>query len=426
MSLWKIAWRSIQQRSLASVLTAVSMGLGVALVVAILIFFAVIEQSFHRGGEGYDLLVGAKGDRLQLVLNSVYFLSEPLGNIPESYYEEFVDGEFAPEIEAVIPICMGHSYGNFRVIGTVPEMFTELVYYVGGEEKQYEFVQGENFKTENPLDAVIGATVAKETGMKVGEKFRARHGVGEGAKDHDLQFTIKGILAHTGTPNDRGLFVNREGFYTIHADEKAAKEAHDHAHEEEHAHEHEAGERAVTALLVCVDPWKPGMNQVLQRKINEGSVAQAVAPAAQIAKLFEGIVGNIRLVLLIMAVLVVVVAGMGIMVSIYSSMNDRRHEIAVMRALGAGRRTVMIVILLESVLLSLGGGVLGLLVGHGLITALSPVIVEQTGVAVSLLHFRPIELVLIPGLIALAAVVGYLPAVAAYRTDVARSLTANP
>ena len=428
MSLWKIAWRSIQQRSLASLLTAASMGLSVALVVTILIFFAVVEQSFRRGGEGYDLLVGAKGDRLQLVLNSVYFLSEPLGNIPESYYEEFVDGQFAPEIEAVIPICMGHSYGSFRVIGTVPEMFTELVYYVGDDEKQYEFVQGENFKTENPFDAVIGATVAKETGMKVGEKFRAKHGVGEGAKDHDLQFNIVGVLAHTGTPNDRGLFVNREGFYTIHDDEKAAKEdhGHDHAHEDEHGHKHEAGERAVTALLVCVDEYKPTMFQVVQRKINEGSVAQAVAPAAEIDKLFEGIVGDVQSVLLIMAVLVVVVAGMGIMVSIYSSMNDRRHEIAVMRALGAGRRTVMVVILLESVLLSLGGGVLGLLLGHGLITALSPVIVEQTGVAVSLLHFRPIELVLIPGLVALAAIVGYLPAVAAYRTDVARSLTANP
>jgi len=112
--------------------------------------------------------------------------------------------------------------------------------------------------------------------------------------------------------------------------------------------------------------------------------------------------------------------------SIYNSMSDRRHEIAVMRALGASRRTVMTVILFESILLSLGGGVLGLLLGHGLIGLLSPVIVEQTGVVVGLLEFRPIELVLIPGLIVLASLVGYLPAVAAYRTDVAKSLTTTP
>ena len=127
-----------------------------------------------------------------------------------------------------------------------------------------------------------------------------------------------------------------------------------------------------------------------------------------------------------MAVLIVVVAGLGIMVSIYNSMSERRHEIAVMRALGASRLTVMLVILTESILLSLGGGALGLVLGHGLIGLLAPVIVEQTGVAVGLLQFRPIELILIPGLIVLASLVGYLPAMTAYRTDVARSLTATP
>jgi len=415
MSFWKIAWRSIQQRALASSLTAVSMGLGVALVVAVLVIHAVIDQSFRRGGEGYDLIVGHKGGRLQLVLNSVYYLSQPIGNIPYSFRDKLLEGRVDPNIsiEAAIPICMGHSYKGFRVVGTVPEMFETLVYLDG---KTYEFAEGENFKSENLFEAVVGSTTAKETRLKVGDRFRARHGEGEGAVDHAQEFTVVGILAPTGTPNDRALFVNMEGFYTIHSNE--------HEHDQNHAHGPES--KSVTALLVCVDRTEPGMTWKLEREINDGPIAQAVTPSTVIAELFEGIVGNIQLILLIMAVLIVVVAGLGIMVSIYNSMSDRRHEIAVMRALGASRRTVMTVILFESILLSLGGGVLGLLLGHGLIGLLSPVIVEQTGVVVGLLEFRPIELVLIPGLIVLASLVGYLPAVAAYRTDVAKSLTTTP
>ncbi len=160
--------------------------------------------------------------------------------------------------------------------------------------------------------------------------------------------------------------------------------------------------------------------------INEEPDVQAVEPAKEITQLFEGIVGNIQRVLLTFAILIVVVAGIGMMVSIYNSMSDRRHEIAVMRALGARRRTVLIVILLESILLSLGGGAFGVFLGHGLIGLLGPSISEHTGVAVNALAILPTELILIPGLIVLASAVGFLPAMVAYRTDVAQSLTANP
>jgi putative ABC transport system permease protein len=421
MSLVKIAWRSIQQRRLASALTALSMGLGVALVVAVLVVYAVVNQAFHRGGEGYDLIVGPKGGGdLELVLNAVFYLREPTGTIPYSFYKEFTQGRFALDTEVAVPICMGHNYRGFQVVGTLPDMFNKLRYFGG---KKYTFAEGENFRAENPFDAVLGATAARQTGLKVGGKFQARHGVGEGAPAHRQEFTVVGILAPTGTPNDRAVFVNMEGFYQIHSHEEAG-------HGGTPDHQHEATDpdasKAVTAILVCVDQSKPGQTLVLERQINNGRVAQAAAPSAVIAKLFEGIVGNIQLVLLLMAVLIVVVAGLGIMVSIYNSMSERRHEIAVMRALGASRLTVMFVILMESILLSLGGGALGLLLGHGLIGVAAPVIVEQTGVAVGLLQFRLVELVLIPGLIVLASLVGYLPAMTAYRTDVARSLTATP
>jgi putative ABC transport system permease protein len=152
----------------------------------------------------------------------------------------------------------------------------------------------------------------------------------------------------------------------------------------------------------------------------------AVMPVREVTVLFEGLVGNLQLLLLGLAILVVVVAGIGIMVSIYNTMNDRRRDIAVMRALGAGKQTVMIVILFESLLLSLGGGLAGLVLGHGLIALLNPLIIDQTGVSIGLLQFQQGELALVPGLIVLATVAGIVPALAAYRTDVSKALAASP
>ncbi|MBR4975689.1 MAG: ABC transporter permease, partial [Thermoguttaceae bacterium] len=150
--------------------------------------------------------------------------------------------------------------------------------------------------------------------------------------------------------------------------------------------------------------------------------AQAVAPVQEIAAFFQDVIGNIQSVLIVFAIQVVIVAGVGMMVSIYTSMNERRQEIAIMRALGARRSTVMSIILLESILLSLGGGLFGALIGHLAIGALAPLIMSYSNVMVRPWDFQAVELALIPGLIGLASIVGYLPAVLAYRTDVAHSL----
>ncbi|MBN1394687.1 MAG: ABC transporter permease [Pirellulales bacterium] len=414
MSLWKVAWRSIQQRLFVSALTVLSMGLGVALVVAVLVVYGVVSQSFHRGGEGYDLIVGAKGGREQLVLNTVFYLSQPVGNIPYSYFEELTIGKFAPAVEAAIPVCMGHNYQGFRVVGTVPEMFTELKYR---GDKSYEFAAGKNFQVENHFEGVLGSVAAARTKLHVGEPFKAVHGSGIGGHTHKQPFTVVGILKPTGTPVDRAVFVNMYGFHDIHRAEAII------SGDREGNADHDRI-KEITAALVCTN--SAAETDVIKRAINRDKVAQAVSPVRVIADLFEGIVGKLQWILLGMGILTTVVAGIGIMVSIYNSMSDRRHEIAVMRALGASRTTVMLVIMMESVLLALMGGALGLLIGHGAIWLCSPWIAEQTGVIVGLLQFQLIELILVPGLIILAAAVGYLPAMAAYRTDVSQSLITTP
>ena len=523
MSLWKIAWRSMQQRALASCLTGVSMALGVALVVTVLVIHSVVDRFFRQSSQGYDMIVGAtKGGQLQLVLNTVYHLSKPVENLPYSFYKEFLkDGEhpgkFAGLVDVAVPLCLGDSYQEFRVVGTTPEMFEVWAPY-----QEYEFAEGRNFEHDNYFEGVIGSVVASTTGLKVGEQFQPSHGVEatEGAHKHDA-FTVVGILKPTGTPNDRALFINMEGFYLLrghakeeeegesqkaegrngehdehdhdahdhdamhdehddhgdehHADEKHAtgaghdhdehadddhsvshKEHAEHDHDEhgssdrgaEHEHgEHEHGEhehgaghhehehahtplpesqREVTAILVRSVANNPLASMNLRRMINKGNEAQAVLPAMEINVLLEMIVGNLRSLLLALSVLIVIVAGIGIMVSIYNSMSDRRRDIAVMRALGARRATVFMVILLESILISLSGGAVGLLLGHGLIAAAGPWVLAHTGFAMSGVQFSIAELCLIPGLVAGASFFGYLPALAAYRTDVAKALSAAP
>lgn len=473
MRLWTIAWRSIQQRALSSSLTGLSMALGVMLVVAVLVAHGVINRSFlNNSGLGYNIVVGAKGGRLELVLNTVYYLARPVENIPYSYYLEFTEGKYKDYTEKAIPLCLGDMFQEYRVIGTTPAFFNELDY--GG--KKYEFAEGRNFEPDEYYGAVIGATVAREAGLKKGSTFQPAHGVGPEAHVHD-PFTVLGVLEPTGTPNDRALFINMEGFYLIPehdpeygkpkgaakvvagkeaetteaADhpkpdeqafvegdaEKQANEAsehgdHDHSHEG-HDHSHDPlplERREVTAVLVLTKSIGGAPPELLapdlMKNINENSVAQAVLPIREMSTLFSTFVDPMRIVLLSLTVMIVIVSGIGILVSIYNSMSERQHEIAVMRALGAGRQTVMLLVLLESILLSLTGGVAGWAVGHGLIALLSPWISAQTGVYIGFWQFVGYELVIIPGLIALAALVGYLPAMAAYRTDVAKALSASP
>jgi putative ABC transport system permease protein len=485
VSLWRIAWRSIQQRALASSLTAFSMALGVMLLVSVLSIHGVIERSFQTNASlGYNMILGAKGGKLQLTLNTVYYLSQPIQNLPYDYYMEFLpaqrreqesknalsppesirDGKYAPFVELAIPVCLGDYFGNFRVVGTTSEMFEHLRFGPKGD-RRYEFSAGRNFQMHTPengfFEAVVGATVAREMRVKVGDRIATTHGDPEGF-GHGEQFTVVGILAFSGTPQDRAVFVNMEGFYLMegHAkplDELPISEAlqtevegptHDHGEwvgapmtreEQLEAKPLPLEQREVTAILVRT--ISPIVGPGLSNEINEGPIAQAVLPVREIYQLFNLFVRPAQMLLLLMSALICVVSGVSILVSIYNSMSERRHEIAVMRALGAERQTVMTVILCESMILSVGGGLIGWLLGHGLNGLIGPLVESRTGVSIGFFDFAPgvdiawlwgaaggnafevsTELLLIPGLLLLAMIVGIFPALTAYRADVAASL----
>ena len=498
------------------------------------------------------------------MLNSVFYLSRPIENVPWEFYEDFlpadqrddgVDGKYAPYAEIIIPICMGDYFRQFRVVGTTPEFFSVTEENDDGPRLLYPIAEGRVFETFNEGDgkepghgffeAVVGSRVAEAENLSVGDTISPTHGAVDGP-EHD-RFFVVGILAPSGTPNDRAVFVNMEGFYLLDGhslplDQIAAREFNNH---KEHAvigsevatngnlkigdkissrpksaanskedrvvvgimeptgteqdqavlvnmdgyfsdGKSDGGEltepvgestelaedkrpayirkttplpkdqREVTSLLLRTT--SPVVTMRLTDHINAKTDRyQAVMPVQEITVLFEMIVSRIQQALLVMTALICVVSGIGILVSIYNSMSDRTREIGIMRSLGAGRRTVMAIVLLEAVILAVGGGFLGWIGGHAGIALCSATIEKETGVQVGMFDITPPipelrysdsiirleralgknggyvldkmlspELLLIPTMILLAVIVGFLPAVTAYKTDVAKSLSANP
>jgi putative ABC transport system permease protein len=480
MNLVTIAWKSVRQRWLASALTCLSVSLGVALMVTVLVINGVVTRMFNQSATGFHLIVGAKGSPMQLVLNTIYFLDRPIENLPYKYYLELSK---LSSVNQAIPFNLGDTTadGRFRIVGTIPRFF-ELEYVPG----RYLELQGGRFLAE-PFEAVIGARVARAYGWKVGHEFPIAHG-GNVDDVHAEQFKIAGILRPTGTPIDRAVFVHIDGFFLIPGHEKPLEEARirDEALSSDEAPivmptksrganaaqppqrqapangepqkqapgaEGRGGaaqpnvsqarpngngaaattkslaarartipdeQKEVTAILLQMKSEL--LAALMQPRINKAPVAQAVNPIQQISQLLRDVVGNIRMMLVVMTSLIIIVSGVGIFVSIYNSMADRKREIAVMRALGARRLTVFSIIITEAVLICVGGGVLGLLLGHGLVFAATPIVEAKSDLYINPWSFDHWELVLLPALVALAAIVGVVPAASAYRADVARGL----
>jgi putative ABC transport system permease protein len=442
MTLLGIAWRNIRQRALTSGLTALSLALGVALVVATLVTGGIVKRAFESGsGLGYNMIVGAKGSPLQLVLNSVYFISRPIENISWGFYQEFLpateradgtDGRFAASTATAVPICMGDYYRSHRVVGTNAAFFTRLK---RGNGEPYDFAAGASFTDDDFFGGVIGAAAARTLGLEVGDPFAPTHGADDGAV-HD-PFYVRGILARTDTPVDRGVFVNMEGFYLQEGHAKPLAEDEMGAENAAGAEEGPSAEtgrpkplpfaqREVTAILLetaSLPGLPPELTSMgLRTTINEGQEAQAALPIAEIRQLLDLFVKPLELLLLLVTTLVVIVSAIGILVSMVGSSLERSRDVAVMRALGARRAHVLATVLFEAILLAGFGGVAGWTLGHAIVAAIGPWITTNAGVSAGILSGSWAEALLVPLLVGLAIAAALIPAIAAYRTDVAKWL----
>ena len=442
MNLLTIAYKSLRYRSVASSLTALSVALGIMMMVAVLVIHGVVNETFTQRSIGVSLVVGPKGSDVGMVLNSVFRVGKAGEPLPYRYYTETLlgkDKEWSQWIESAIPLTMGDvtQEGSFPIVGTTAEYF--LLNYASGQQFK---IKGE--LPRRPFEAVIGQNVAKANGWTLGSELQLVHGGADG-HTHDEKFKVVGLLAPTGTANDKTVFVNIEGFFQISGHEKPPAEAirrlrdfgfevnpaqearllkaDDHAGHDHAGHNHAVPDDLKEVSYIFVNTTNGSESITLRGLINEGKVAQAVNPIMIMSQLMRDLVGNVELLLLFLTGLIVVVAGIGIFVSIYNSMADRRREIAIMRSLGAHRTTVLGIILGEAVLLCVGGGTLGFLLGHGLVVIAAPIIEARAGLLIDPWKFEWLELFLFPALLVMAVLVGLLPAITAYRTDVAQSLS---
>ena len=448
MNLATIAYKSLRQRSLSSLLTSFSVALGVMLMVAVLVIYGIVSNIFSQNSIGYDLIVGPKGSELQLVLSTVYRVSPPIENLPYSFYKSFKERK---GIEAAIPVALGDTTeaGAFPICGTTSEYFAHEF----APRREFR-VRGEFFR--KPFQAVIGSQVTRTNGWDLGTQLKLVHGGADTGHVHDEKFEVVGVLAPTGTPNDKTVFVDLRGFYSISGHDKPLDEAiirerafynkpelskaelarevavldkkfghHHHEHKPGTQHFHDIAEvqKEVTAILVKIDPKYPTLGPLIRGQLKDSFQAQAVNPIVPMQQLMNDFLGNIRNLLFVLTGLIILVSGIGIFVSIYNSMSARKREIAIMRALGAQRSTVFGIILAESIILCIGGGLVGFALGHGLVFIAAPIVEAKSGLLIDPWKFEPLELALFPALGLMASLVGFLPGLTAYRTDVAEGLS---
>ena len=333
MTLSGLAFAYARRRPLATLLVVVLAALGVAIAVLTLILANELEQRLRRDAQGIDLVVGAKGSPLQLVLAGVYHADVPPGNIP---YAALAGLRANLRIASAIPLALGDSVGAFRIVGTE----AALVEHYGAA-----VATGEMFKA--PMEAVIGSDVAKATGLAVGAQFAGTHALAPGGGTHgEDPYRVVGVLAPTGRIVDRLVLTPVESVWNVHdAHPRAAR--HD--------------DRELTMILVRYA--SPLAAASLAREINASSALVAASPAFETARLFTVFGVGIDLIRVFAGVLVGA-AVLLLFVALAQALEERRYDLAILRTLGARRRDLVFVLMAESVALALAGALLGLALGH--------------------------------------------------------------
>lgn len=409
-----VVGKSLRQHAVSTWVTAVSVGLGVGLLMSVFVLRTQSYDAFTESAGGFEAVLGARGSSLQLVLNSVYHLEQSTGNLPWSAYEK-IKGE--PDVAYAVPYAVGDNYRGFRIVGTVSELFTRHEY---AEGRGFEFAGTGRVFDDALREAVVGSYVAHRTGLRVGSRFHSAHGVGHGegehaGHEHEDEFLVVGVIEPTNTPADRVVWVPLEAYYRMegHAlfgtGQKFVPSATE-AVPDEH--------KEVSAVMLKLR----GPAFTLENRINKfDKAASFVRVGPVLADLFEK-VGWAHRALAMVAYLVVVVAAGGILASVYNAMNERRREFAILRALGARRATVFGAIVAESAVIAGLGAAIGFGVYLVLMGVAGAVLRQRVGVVIEPLAWHEVMWMGPVGMVVLGAAAGVVPAMKAYRTDVATNL----
>ncbi len=412
----KLARLSLWNRRATALLTLLSLVVSVALLLGIDHLRHQAKDSFGQTLSGTDLIVGARGGQLNLLLYSVFRMGNPTNNISWQSYQELA-GHRA--VAWTLPLSLGDSHRGFRVLGTTPEYFEHYRY---GQRRNLSFAQGAPF--EDVYDAVLGARVARELGYSLGEEIVIAHGLGavSFARHEDKPFTVVGILAPTGTPVDRTVHVSLEGIEAIHIGwQDGAPPRPGRALSPEEAAAQDLTPESITAVLVGLN--SRAATFALQRQINDyrAEPLMAVLPGVALSELWQ-MLAMVENLLLLISAMVLLAALIGMVTTLLASMKERQREMAVLRAVGASPFYLFVLVELEVILLAL----LGVLGGIALLALglwLAQPLLLDLGLFVSINPLQAHTAVIAAVILGLAALSGLVPAIAAYRRVLSEGLS---
>ena len=431
MNIKRLSWQNLISNPLNTTLSLLLMTFGVGIISLLLLLNNQIEQQLQSNLRGVDMVVGAKGSPLQLILSSIYHIDNPTGNIS---YKEANKLNKNPLVDLTIPLSYGDSYNGFRIVGTTHQ-YIEL--YESTLEKGRLWIKS--------LEVVLGSTVAKAHQLKVGDTFYGTHGLIEGGHVHDnYSYEVVGILNPSYSVLDQLILTNTQSVWKVHNHEvDNAKSSdnhhdceHDHEHHDcEHNHDHSQHEMAeenpyeesnipdeanITAMLV---KFKSPVGFIqLPRKVNETTNLQAAVPALEISRL-KSLLGFGVQTINTIALIIIIVSGLSIFISLYNSLKKRRYELALMRVHGATKWQLVMLVLQEGMILSIIGTILGLLISRMTLFIMSLFVEHKYAVNSFQFNIISEELWLFPIALLIGFVASLIPTILTYNINIPKTLS---
>jgi putative ABC transport system permease protein len=414
MILLRLAMRSLVARRLTVGLTIFAVALSVALFLGVEKVRTGAKASFGDTISDTDLIVGARSGSVQLLLYSVFRIGNATNNVS---WESYQDIAARPEVDWIVPISLGDSHRQFRVMGTTAEYFERYKYRSG---RSLQFVQGRAF--DDLFDAVIGADVAATLGYRLDDPLVVAHGLASFVSHDNQPFRVAGILAKTGTPVDRTVIVSLGAIEAIHVDWQGGAQIRGQATTPDEIRQMELSPGAITAAMIGVKSRLQIF--ALQRSINQypEEPLLAVLPGVALQELW-GIVGIAETALVAVSGMVVATALLGMAAMIFSGLNERRREMAILRAVGARPSTIMGLLMLEAVLMAAIAALLGIALLYAGLWIMRPYVDAAFGLYLPLEPLSSREGLVVVAVIVAAAATSIFPALRAYRLSLSDGMT---
>ena len=425
MNIFKLSFKNIFHKPVGTVLSIVLLTLAVGIISILIHVNASIENQMNNNLKGIDMVVGAKGSPLQLILSSVYHVDSPTGNISLADANSITRNRM---VKNSTKLSFGDNYKGFKIVGT-EKNFLELY--------KCDVEDGRIWKKS--LEAVVGNKVAEILELKIGDEFTSSHGLGDYGESHeDSVFKVVGILETSNSVADQLILTSLESVWDIHKEhdhdhdeehdhdhdeehDHDHDEEHDHDHDEEHGHDHDEDSKEITSILVKFDS---PMNIIsFPRYINEETNMQAAVPSYEISRLFK-IFGIGFETLTYLAYLIMFVSGLSLFLNLLNSLKERKYEMALIRTIGGTKVQTSLMLFYESIILCIIGFIGGIILSRVGILVISNLLEESLNYSISIpILLSNQEILLLIFSISIGILACVIPAVNVYNMNISKTLS---